>query len=235
MQRYLTKQSEQGLTLVECLAAIMVLTAIITAISPALLIAYGSRIHSRKVAQAQKLAQGEINRVKLEVESGNYKDTQTYTEKLPPEMAAAGGGRFDMASAQAPQQGNNRGECSTTNPTTGRVREYCTVDTNGDGEWDMAVQTFRTDVADVPDGVAFLMGVRVYTKTAIDSGNLLPNPRFRTASAGLTAGQSLSLPLVYRQEAIVRGDLPQGLSRKAQCLLAVYSSNTGVNSDCALE
>lgn len=233
MQRYLRKRSEQGLTLVECLAAIMVLTAIITAISPALLIAYGSRIHSRKVAQAQKLAQGEINRVKLEVVSGDYKDGNAYLEKLPPELAAAGGGRFDMASAQAPESSLN--SCLNRD-LVNNYRTYCEVDTDGDGQWDMGVQSFRTDVDDVPDGVAFLMGVRVYSRTAIESGNLERNPRLRTASAGLTAGQSLSLPLVYRQEAIVRSDLPQGLSRKAQCLLAVYSSNdAGTNEACTLD
>lgn len=204
------KRTEQGLTLIECLAGIVILTIIISAITPPLMIAFASRVQNYRAAQAQKLAQGEIDRVRVLVETGNYTVTT-----LPKEMNA---NNYNVDGVPAPTANSNPSDCREWQPNA--VTDWCKADINGDGEWDLGVQTFRTPnqtVGAVSLPIAFMMGVRVYTRAALTSGKLKQQPGRETASLGLTAGQSLSLPLVTRYETIVRSDLD--ISNRYYCQL----------------
>ena len=55
-----SQQSVQGLTLIECLVAIVVIAITVVAITPPLMLATASRIQSRKVEKANQVAQGEL-------------------------------------------------------------------------------------------------------------------------------------------------------------------------------
>lgn len=219
--------TEKGLTLIECLVGIMVITVIISAITPPLLIAFATRVQNYRASQAMKIAQAEIDRVRLLVEKGEYPDG--WTRQLPPQM---GINQFDYLGVGAPTTTTPTGSCPLTNvqgdanPRT----TWCSVDINGDGQWDLGVQTFRTppfttsgnpQTNNYPNGlpIAFLMTVRVYTRSALESGNLIQFPRDKTASLGMTGGlgSSLNLPLVTRSEIIVRSDLK--ISRELYCEL----------------
>lgn len=225
MQPPKRKSTEQGLTLLECLVAIMVAAAIVTAISPALLIAFASRVQSYKADQAMKLAQGEIDRVRSVIEKGDY--SGDWTEQLPPRITAeAGAFNADLNQVGAPRPAENMGACPQLNVQGNATpTRWCTVDINGDGNWDLGVQTFRSNTpsntyaAAGNRPIAFLMGVRVYTRTALTSpsSKLVDPPGRKNASLGLTAGESLSLPIVTRYEPIVRSDL--AISRFAYCEL----------------
>ncbi|HIK26820.1 MAG: type II secretion system GspH family protein [Oscillatoriaceae bacterium SKW80] len=227
----LTKRNitEKGLTLIECLVGMMVIAIIISAITPPLLIAFATRVQNYKASQAMKIAQGEIERVRLLVEKGKYQ--AGWTRGLPPQMPL---NDFDYLGVGAPITTTPNGPCPLTNvqgdanPRT----TWCSVDINGDGQWDLGVQTFRTPpfttrgnprTDEYPYGmpIAFVMTVRVYTRAALESGNLNKPPgnfpRDKTVSLGMTAGESLTLPLVNRSEIIVRSDL--NISRELYCEL----------------
>lgn len=228
MNRRLLKDSEKGLTLLESLVGIMVVAVVVSLITPALVVGYASRIKNYRTDQAIKLARGEIDRVRLEVERGNY-------NSLPPRLPQIGGGQFDLDSqVPAPDRNQNLGLCPLNATDATPVTAWCAVDINGDGpqNWDLGVQTFISSTPAVAyeqagnKRVAFLMGVRVYTRAALTSGNLKPFPRRETASGGLTSGQVVSLPLVTFYTPIVKSDLPT--SRFAYCELNNKINNTSV-------
>lgn len=227
------KGTEEGLTLMESLVGIMVIAIVITAITPPLLIAFATRVQNYIASQAMKIAQGEIDRVRLVIEKGDY--AAGWTEKLPPSM---GTNNFDYLGVGAPTTTTPNGTCPLTNVqgSADPRNTWCSVDVTGDGVWDLGIQTFRTpafttagnpSTSDYPNGkpIAFVITVRAYTRAALTSGNLEKSfPRDKTASLGMTAGQSITLPLVTRYETIVRSDLK--ISRELYCELNGKLSNS---------
>lgn len=224
-------KGEEGLTLIESLVGIMVVTVIITLITPPLIIAYASRLQNYRADQAMKLAQGEIERVRIQIERGDYDAT-----KLPPSLAQTGAFNGDLdgipavdTNVKPPDDSKEnliKYSCPQLNvmgSDPNAVRRFCVVDINGDGIWDLAVQSFRSSTPPVTyeqannKPVAFLMGVRVYSRGSIDANVLTPYPGRKTVSLGLKNGQSVSLPLVTRYVPIVKSDL--NISRYAYCEL----------------
>lgn len=217
MKRRLLNHSEKGLTLLESLVGIMVVSVVVSLITPPLVVGYASRIKNYRTDQAIKLARGEIDRVRLEVERGNY-------DNLPPTLPQTGAGQYDLDRlVPAPTPNPNPPACPLNLSVASNVTQWCAVDINGDGQanWDLGVQTFTSSTPPVVyeqvgrKRVAFLMGVRVYTRAALTSGSLKQLPRRETASGGLTSGQVLSLPLVTFYTPIVKSDL--ATSRFAYC------------------
>lgn len=241
MQPTKQKRSELGLTLMESLMGIMVIGVIITAISPPLVIAFATRIQNYRTQNAMKIAQGEIDRVRLLVEAGNY--SNGWTLKLPPSVGQTGAGQFDLDSVvRAPDPNLNQGTCPQVNVQGGvSTSSWCTVDINGDGanNWDLAVQTFRSSTpANAYDKagkqpIAFIMGVRVYTRSAIEANpsELKALPKRDTAIGFAGGRKALQLPLVTRYEIITRSDLD--ISRSTYCELSqnLPGGNAGINCD----
>ncbi len=201
-------RTEEGMTLMECLMGIVVITIVLAAITPPLLIAMATRVQNYRVQQAMKLAVGELERVRQEVESGG--STSVWQSKLPP--ATTG---YNIATVGAPTTKVPTGtSCPLTgqnaaNPTT----TWCGADINGDGQWDFAVQTFRTQAFATPGNsgpnpqpIAFVMGVRVYTRAAIEAGELESPPK-DTVRLGLTSGTARKRPLVSISAPIVKSNL----------------------------
>ncbi|MBW4494431.1 MAG: prepilin-type N-terminal cleavage/methylation domain-containing protein [Oscillatoria princeps RMCB-10] len=227
MQRTKPKRTEQGMTLMECLMGIVVITIVIAAITPPLLISMATRVQNYRAQQAMKLAVGELDRVRLEVESGG--SAANWQSKLPPQASG-----YDITKVGAP---TTKVPTQTTCPLTGQngadpTTTWCGADINGDGDWDLGVQTFRTPTPATTGNpksqpIAFVMGVRVYTRSAIESGKPLETT---PVNLGLTSGYSVSKPLVSISTPIVRSNL--NISAEAYCNLYKSMGVFPQNGEC---
>jgi prepilin-type N-terminal cleavage/methylation domain-containing protein len=186
LKRYLkTIRTSDGLTLIECLVAIVMVGLIGSAIAPALLISVATRVQSQKAEQALELAQSEIDKVRQLMEREEA-DTTT----LPPSAPFTGTYTTDnlVANVAGPTYG-----APVANPDT--AFKTRAVELNGER---FAVQVYRTPgkfVGSVP--VTFNLGVRVYDYDAVvatGSGNLGTDPAALKMVG--TKGQRTSRPLV---------------------------------------
>lgn len=197
------RSTEKGLTLIESLAAIIIFSLAITAVTPPLILSMATRVRAHRAQQSMQLAQGEIDRVRLVVEAGPKKDDENndplddYKDKLPPDA-----GDINLEDVPAPD--GSSGACSDGLPT---ATQYCTVEVNGTT---FGIQSFRTNTieqasqsagGDVP--VAFNLGVRVYTQGSLNQGNLSTEP----ASLSFSARTDGSAPLIVQYATVVRSDL----------------------------
>ena len=89
----------KGLTLIECLVAIVIISITVVAITPPIFVATASRIQSRRAEQANAIAQAEIDRIRTIVERGS-----SYTTAQLPASGGAG-----AATAIAAATGVNTG------------------------------------------------------------------------------------------------------------------------------
>ena len=165
---------EAGLTLIECIMAIVVVGIVGAAIAPMLVISVATRINSQKSEQALQLAQSEVDRIRVLVERG-----ESNTAVLPPNTGDA----TAVTAVAAP---------NTLEPTlaaVNAVNEAREVDLDGDNEADFALQSYTTNQLTNSDGVpqAFDLGVRVYDIQAFTSGQTLDTEQ---ASLALTSGSA---------------------------------------------
>lgn len=191
------RADEQGLTLIECLVAIMMVAIVASAIAPALVISVATRVQSQKAEQALALAQSEIDRVRLLVER-----KEATLDNLPP-ILPNGIDEGDISEVDGPVYGAPVDD--DVLPTVFQTRG---ADLNGNR---FAIQSFRTSGSDIEvDGipVAFNLGVRVYDEAAVTAdgaGNLLNEP----ASLGMVGvpgeRQSRPLAVLYTNIAVSDG------------------------------
>ncbi len=69
------KPSEEGVSLIEALVGIMIITLVLSASAPPILLAAATRIQNQRAEQAMQIAQRELDRVRLLIEQGDYKNT----------------------------------------------------------------------------------------------------------------------------------------------------------------
>lgn len=170
------QSSEQGLSLIECLIAIIIIALTVVAILPPIMLATATRIQARRADQANQIAQGEIDRIRTIVERGSY-----YINQLP-EAVATQNIRDAAAATTAPGAGNpivSPADCGnrypagpttpgdpTTYPAPAPSNGVILVDVEGDCVADYVMQVFRT-TGRIPTGetvpYSFDIGVRVYT------------------------------------------------------------------------
>ena len=186
---------EQGLTLIECLVAIVMVALVAGSIAPVMVISVASRVNNQKAEQALGLAQAEIDRTRNLVQRG----------------VEPGGATITLASLPAVATGIAEGDIETTPGITASAARP--VDIDEDGTPDFLVHTFRT-AGITPTGatvpVAFNMGVRVYDIRALNtSGTLLTE----SASLALTGGEGdrATRPLAALYTTIAVGDDPDSL------------------------
>jgi len=192
---------DQGLTLIECLVAIVMVALVAGSIAPVMVISVASRVNSQKAEQALGLAQAEIERTRSLVEQGSYA-----TANLPPIGSTASSAvkeNEDISSVLGPN-------LSVTNSTN--FAFTVPVDVNGDGINDFRVQRFRSagyTQASASTPIAFNMGVRVYDISATGTGNLPTD----VASIGLTGGtgERTQRPLAALYTTIAVGDQDDSL------------------------
>ena len=191
LKRINNNYSEQGLTLIETLMAIVVIAIVITASTPPILLAVATRIQNRRAEQAMQIAQQQIERVRLIVDQGNYTNSD-----LPP--AASISDPDDINTVGAPTA-----PCSSSCTATQATEE--TKD-------DFLVQVFRdpgvSQAGVAPDGgaqvVAFRMGVRVYSPAA-ELGSLGTRPASLQMTSAL--GEQTRFPLAVIYADLARGDV----------------------------
>lgn len=155
--------SQKGLTLLEVTVTIVMLSVILMAMAPPLLISAATRVKLRRASQARLLAQEEVNRVQGIM-------MRSRDQSLP-------------ANANIPPISNASNLAETAVPTTivdtypSSVTEAQAVDVDQDGANDFFVQVFREQGALFAAGPAqcepavFRMGVRVYSILAEDNLN----------------------------------------------------------------
>ena len=199
LKRYLSAtRTSAGLTLIECLVAIVMVGLIGSAIAPALLISVATRVQSQKAEQALELAQSEIDKVRQIMERSEYKD-ENGTSTLPAKALDADN---DVAKVDPPDQGEplDPGDYDHY-PEALQTKE---VELNGER---FAVQVYRTPGKPVDDGVpvTFNLGVRVYDYDAVvNSDSLQTKPA--ALSMVSSQGQRTDSPLVALYTTVTASD-----------------------------
>ncbi|MGA7937190.1 MAG: type II secretion system protein [Kovacikia sp.] len=185
-RRNAQKQAEQGLSLIECLVAIIIVSLTILAITPPILLATGTRVQSRRAEQANHIAQSEVDRIRLLVERGTFAITDL------PAIGTGGNtniGAVGAATTVASNLLSSPSSCNTY-PGTAAVawNSLVQVDVDGDCVPEYVMQVYRntgwwgTNPLTNPPS-AFDVGVRVYVYYP---GQTLPT--LQTTRASLIAG-----------------------------------------------
>lgn len=182
--------AEQGLTLLECLMAIVIIGITIATITPPIFLATATRIQSRRAEQANQIAQGEVDRIRQLVERSNYTN-----EQLPANAGSTAARHVSAASALSHAL-MSPATCNTypsQSPVLGTA--LIPVDVDGDCQPEFAMQVYRSSdclptvlqrITPTPPPYAFDLGVRVYSYRV---GEPLPTLGIDRTSLGLTAGR----------------------------------------------
>ena len=219
--------SEKGLTLIECLVAIVIISITVVAITPPIFVATASRIQSRRAEQANAIAQAEIDRIRTVVERGSK-----YTaDELPASgggavaastIAAATGVNTDLIASLGACNGKTKYPEVSATPTA-TATQVIPVDVDGDCIPEFAMQVFRSNdctpasLVGVTPPYAFTAGVRVY---GYEVGNPMSKLSPVRARLGITAG---------------RGGDNSASGAERQPLQVIYTRVSRVGNEQALE
>lgn len=229
------RQGEQGFSLTEALAGILILGIAAAGVGGPLVIGIATRIQNQRIERAGQLAQLELDRVRALASRGDISAcdligtaanaTNTCSGPAlnllprsagnvdpgtvgPPTGPATGKATLpDGRPACIEPSGSNRGFRPPNTPTT-----WCAVDSDGDGIADFALQTFRTFTETFELGgfnypITFQVGIRVFNIEAMDdTSDLTVTP----AKGGLTGalGQQLTNPLAVIYSEVSLPDVP---------------------------
>lgn len=185
---------EKGLTLLECLVAIVIISITVVSITPPIFVATASRIQSRRAEQANAIAQAEIDRIRTIVERGS----SYTTAQLPADGGTGAAKDIAAASGVAPLMlsPGSGAACSPKYPATAApATQVIPVDVDGDCIPEFAMQVFRSNKC-IPDSLksivpevppySFTAGVRVY---GYEVGNPMSKLSKERARLGLTTGR----------------------------------------------
>lgn len=214
-----TRASIAGLTLLEALVAMIIISVIISVITPPVFIAVATRVYQRKTEQALNIAQQEVDAVRRTISSGDYNADSTssffYEKVLPPTVA--NGTRLDTYTA--PTSVCNKptalptGQlyCTTPSASIERGENSGGVGGSTDNQSIFYVQVFRTVGSplrsnDAAPG-AFRMAVRVYEEEP-GAGKTLGTQQaaltFTTGTANRRGTTAQPLAVLYTE--VSRGD-----------------------------
>lgn len=174
-----SKQSEQGLTLLESLVSIVVVTAVISAITPPIFLVTASRVQNRRADQAKQLAQASVDRVRRLVETGNY--SKDDLDRLVPYVV-----------------GNVYND-----PVPAEPKQLVSVKSKED----FRVQVFRTaGILDPTDPsqrpLAFKLGVRVYVNFADGQQTFETKPSSLGLTTAIGSQRRRPLAVMYTDVAV---------------------------------
>lgn len=216
---------EEGLTLIECLVAIVVIAITVAAIGPMMVFTVATRVQNQKTEQALQLAQGEIDKVRLVIEQGG-----DYGDRLRGVSLVAAAASISTPTAVPAPTTFIASTASVT--TTAQARK---IDTDGDGDNDFAIQLFRTQGIQIPSQtagvtastpVAFDIGVRVYDALAESNVGSLTTS---TTSLTFTSGEGNR---GRRPIAVLYGEMAQGDRDGSLCQYWQFTGSTPTNLQC---
>lgn len=220
-----TNHSEGGLTLIECLVAIVVIALATATVTPMMVFAVATRVQNQRAEQALQLAQGEIDKVRLVVEQGG-----DYGDRLKQLSLIAASASTTSAIQVAPPTAFVASTASVTDITQARK-----VDIDGDGNSDFAIQLFRTkgieltpQIVGVVNStpVVFEVGARVYDIQAERNlGSLQKAPADLTFTSGEGGRGRRPLAALYSQ--VAQGDREGSL-----CQYWQFAGTTPTNLQC---
>ena len=224
------RRSDQGLTLIEGLVAIVVVAITLVSITPPIFWATGTRVQNRRAEQALQLAQGEIDRVRTLMDQG-----QATLDLLPPVPTGAAKFRGTGSTNVPAPTGQKDSNVITVNPrcvnrddgkSPTSATKYVQINTDpnpddpSDCKANFLIQTFRSAglnssvvapaTGEIPEG--FVMGVRVYSFVAkgnLDNSKGLPEQASLKGTNGL--GNQLTRPLAVQYSTIVRSNAGRNL------------------------
>ena len=217
--------SEDGLTLIECLVAIVVIALTTATVTPMMVFAVATRVQNQRAEQALQLAQGEIDKVRLVVEQGG-----DYGDRLKALSLIAASPSITSAIQVDPPTAFVAGTGSVANITQARK-----VDIDGDGDSDFAIQLFRTKGIELSPQIAgvvnntpivFEVGARVYDIQAERNlGSLQSAPADLTFTSGEGGRGRRPLAALYSQ--VAQGDREGSL-----CQYWQFTGITPANLQC---
>ena len=158
------KSSQRGLTLLEVLIGILIISVVVVASTPALILSVATRVQARRAEEAFNIAQQQAQQIELLVEQGDYK-------------------KEDLPSVASIINSQNASEASAPTKFCSSCQKYTEAKAdelfkpNGKGKY--LVQIFRSPgVSSNPNPLqavpaAFNLGIRVYYESAQSQiGNL---------------------------------------------------------------
>lgn len=220
------KSENSGLTLIECLVAIVVIAASIAVITPAVVVAVATRVQSQQAEQAFQVAQAEIDRVKLIVDRGG--DYTLNIAEVANTVSTAG--EFE-AEVDPPDTLDALDASPFTYSTTSTATKP--VDVNEDGVTDFAVQIFRTEgETSGSQLVAFDMGVRVYRASAVEANpdDLTTDQAALKFTSGEGEGGTRPLAVIYTT--VVKGDNDTSLCSYYEFINSTSGTSVSTPSQC---
>ncbi|MBD2358166.1 type II secretion system protein [Tolypothrix sp. FACHB-123] len=209
--------SESGFTIIESLIAMLVVTVLLTAIAPVIVLATASRVQARRIELGTLAARSYIDGVR------------TGAIAAP----AAASTSTDFQSFASPTAGsltcNANAYC--TAPATPATTLYC-IDGNSDGicsltnSKDLVIQAYRYNKASTDTTTGYELGVRVYRADGFNSGgNLIAGRKQATFTAGIGDRKA---PLVEMTTVIP----PQSTSFNEWCNRLKVTGSTTSNTTC---
>jgi type II secretory pathway pseudopilin PulG len=230
------KQStDQGLTLIEGLIAIVIISITMVSITPPIFWAVATRVQTQRAEQALKIAQGEIDRVRVLIERNQVGTTQL--SLLPPSVngatetevrkrSSSASDKFPApTTAKAGAKMVSKRDCGSNSDddnTPDTISKFIRIDADGDCKTDFLLQTFRSQGLDQAGNAftgatgqnlaAFVMGVRVYSSVAepaLTGNKGKTEPGALRSTNGL--GNQLDRPLAVLYSTVVRSSDSQNL------------------------
>jgi len=212
-----THSEDEGLTLVEALVAIVVLTIVLGFIAVPIAVTTGSRVQNRRVEQAQQIAQSFTENARIQMsllETWTYSGTTPSISSAQPTFSYSPVGTIPntptvsystVSSVPAPTT-----NCNTTGPTYTTACSAASLfgyDIDRNGSPDFYVQAFRVSdarSASTNEVIGFDMGVRVYSSEALSKlGSLTTTRRSVSLTSGAGNGTeplAVAYTSIYRSE-----------------------------------
>ena len=207
-----SSRSNEGITLLESLVAIIVLTIAVTVVTPPIFLAVATRVQNQKAEQAMQLAQKYVDQVRGTVEQGEYDNAA-----LPSKASEADPEEVNSPNELLDTIDSSNSSCNSFDPNdmpAEKPLKAIKADVNGDCEADFFVQIFRSSLErkNASGSVtAFPMGVRVYAMAAEDNvGSLQKIEALLTPTQGF--GQQTTNPLATIYTNVVYSQAQSGQS-----------------------
>jgi prepilin-type N-terminal cleavage/methylation domain-containing protein len=210
--------SESGFTIIESLIAMLVVTILLTAVAPVIVLATASRVQARRIELGTLAAKSYIDGVKTAAIAAPASTSTgvTLNGSEPPTVGSL------TCSANA----------YCTVPATPANNLYC-IDGNNDGvctlnnSKDLLIQAFRYNTASTSATTGYQLGVRVYRADGFSSdGSLTKAPRKQATFTGGLGDRKA--PIVEMTTAIA----PQSTSFNDLCNRLKDTGNTTSNTAC---